>query len=66
MYASETKTFHCDNCGKQVVSGENVWTKWNFPPKVTAAQMKAIKELEFQNAPIICQTCSEELLSKSF
>lgn len=62
MYNSKTKTFHCNNCGKVASTGEEVWTKWKFPPKVNATQMKPIKELEFENAPIICMACADKLL----
>lgn len=62
MFDQDKKTFHCDNCGKLISTGEKVWTKWQFPPKPREAQMKARKELEFENAPIQCLACAKEIL----
>lgn len=66
MYDKNSKKFCCDSCGKQILSGEKCWTKWNFPPKITASQMKAIKELEFENAPILCLECADKIMTKKY
>lgn len=66
IYIFETKTFHCNNCNKEISTWQEVWTKWKFPPKVTAPQLKSIKELEFENAPVICMTCADEIFRKHF
>ena len=66
MFNNATKEFHCDNCEKMIQTGEKVWTKWNFPPKSSATQLKSRKELEFENAPILCLNCAEKLISKTF
>lgn len=66
MYDSKTKKFFCNNCEKEVSSGDKCWTKWTFPPKNNAFQDKSIKALEHQNAPIICLACAKELILKEF
>ncbi|WP_125605746.1 hypothetical protein [Lapidilactobacillus bayanensis] len=66
MYNSTTKEFQCDNCGKTISSYEEVWTKWKFPPQSTEMQNRPRKELEFENAPILCMRCAQDLLKKSF
>ncbi|WP_338367783.1 hypothetical protein [Enterococcus faecium] len=40
--------------------------KWKLPPKVTSPQLKSIKELEFENALVICMTCTDEVFRKHF
>lgn len=66
MYESLTKKFFCNNCKKEINTGEKCWTKWRFPPKNNAVQYKSIKSLEYQNAPIICLICAQELILKEF
>ncbi|AOM18548.1 hypothetical protein [Enterococcus faecium] len=66
MYIFETKIFHCNNCNKEISSGKRFGQKWKFPPKVTAPQLKSIKELEFENALVICMTCTDEVFRKHF
>lgn len=66
MFEPTTKTFHCNNCQKQIETDETVWTKWRFPPKNSAGQLKARKDLELQNAPILCETCAKEIITKAF
>ena len=66
MYIFETKIFHCNNCNKEISSGEEVWTKMEISAKVTAPQLKSIKELEFENALVICMTCTDEVFRKHF
>ncbi len=66
MYNSQIKVFQCDNCGKTISTYEKVWTKWHFPPKSTEIQNKPRKELELENALILCLNCAKNLLTKSF
>ncbi|EFF27053.1 hypothetical protein N8B79_03290 [Enterococcus faecium] len=33
MYIFETKIFHCNNCNKEISSGEEVWTKMEISAK---------------------------------
>lgn len=66
MFNSKEKTFHCNNCGKLILTDELVWTKWRFPAKSGSSQLKARKELEFENAPIICETCSKKIIKMPF
>ncbi|MGM0216547.1 hypothetical protein [Enterococcus sp. AZ109] len=64
MFNKDTKEFQCNNCGKNIETGEVVWTKWQFPPKNNASQLKSRKALEFENVPILCSACSEKLIAK--
>lgn len=66
MYNNKDKKFHCNRCDKVVSIGEKCWTKWNFPPKIMTTQMLPIKELEFQNAPILCLDCADKMMSEKF
>ena len=66
MYIFETKIFHCNNATKKFHRGKRFGQKWKFPPKVTAPQLKSIKELEFENALVICMTCTDEVFRKHF
>ena len=59
MFNKEGKEFRCK---KVIDTGEVVWTKWPFPPKASAYQLKPRKELALINAPILCLNCSEKLL----
>ncbi|SFD62375.1 hypothetical protein SAMN04487887_102456 [Enterococcus casseliflavus] len=62
MFNKEEKEFRCNHCKKVIGTGEVVWTKWPFPPKASAYQLKPRKELALINAPILCLNCSEKLL----
>lgn len=59
MFDNNTKEFYCNNCRKLIVEGEKVWTKWNFPPKSSSAQLKSRKQLEFENAYLLCLDCAK-------
>lgn len=65
MYNYETKTVHCNNYSKVISTAEKVWRKWKFPPKVTVTQIKPMKELEFENTPLICLGCSDEFFREN-
>ncbi|AQP52844.1 hypothetical protein CBF34_07610 [Vagococcus penaei] len=66
MYDTNEKQFKCDRCKKAIGTAEKCWTKWQFPPNVNAFQDKSIKALEYQNAPIICLACSEQIMTESY
>ncbi|MBR9930012.1 hypothetical protein KE480_06515 [Enterococcus sp. 079] len=66
MYIFETKFFIAIIATKKFHQGKRFGQKWKFPPKVTAPQLKSIKELEFENALVICMTCTDEVFRKHF
>lgn len=66
MFDQKKKHFYCNNCQKEIQTGEKVWTKWNFPPDIHATQLKSRKELEFENAAILCMDCASTIMKKEF
>ncbi|MGO3732987.1 MAG: hypothetical protein ACTJHC_07375 [Vagococcus sp.] len=66
MFDKKEKKFKCNRCHKQVETAEVCWTKWQFPPGNMSAQDKSIKALEYQNAPIICLNCANDIMIESF
>lgn len=64
MYNATTKTFHCNNCYKEIKSWESCWMKAQLPLKSSEAQLKFRKQLELENAPILCLDCVEKLKNK--
>ncbi|MGX7014219.1 hypothetical protein [Vagococcus silagei] len=66
MFDQNLKKFQCNHCHKKIESGEQCWTKWQFPPQANAFQDKAIKALEYQNAPILCLECAEKIMKQKY
>ncbi|MBO0488518.1 hypothetical protein [Vagococcus fluvialis] len=66
MFDKSEKIFKCNRCSKKIESAETCWTKWQFPPKANSFQDKSIKALEYQNAPILCLECADEIMAEKF
>ncbi|BDP60053.1 hypothetical protein EfmJHP38_09910 [Enterococcus faecium] len=52
-----TKKFH---------RGKRFGQKWKFPPKVTAPQLKSIKELANKRLSMLVQQVTDEVFRKHF
>lgn len=62
MYLKTEKKFVCNHCQKEITAGDPCWMKTKFPEKATKAQLKPIKTLEFENAPLLCLACATKLI----